>query len=147
MLGSGEVSNLNTTDATTSSLLIVHYINVGEADSILIEKNGKFMLIDGGNKADSKVVINYLKSKKVTKLEYVIATHPHEDHIGGLVEVIKTFLIGNVIMPKARTTTKIYEDLLKVIKAKGLKITASKTGTVYKLNNTSFTILAPNSTT
>lgn len=127
-----------------TSELKVHYIDVGQADGILIENNGQFMLIDAGNNADADLVVNYLKSKGVSKLDYVIATHPHEDHIGGMDNVINTFSIGKIIMPNAVTTTKTYEDVLNAISNKGLKITAPKTGDKYTLGGASFTILAPN---
>lgn len=128
-----------------TSNLNVHYIDVGQADSILIENDGKYMLIDGGNNEDGSLLVNYLKSKEISNLEYVIGTHPHEDHIGGLDTVINTFSVGKVIMPKATTTTKTYEDVLVAIKNKGLTVTTPKVGDNYTLGNATFSILAPNS--
>ncbi|MPQ44574.1 MBL fold metallo-hydrolase [Clostridium tarantellae] len=64
------------------NVMDVSYINVGQGDSELIQVNGKNILIDAGPRKSSKAVIEYLKSRNITTLDYVVATHPHEDHIG-----------------------------------------------------------------
>ena len=129
-----------------NSELKVHFIDVGQADSILIQQSdGSAMLIDAGNNADADLVVNYLKDQGIDKLDYVIGTHPHEDHIGGLDAVINTFNIGKVIMPKVSHNTKTFEDVLTAIKNKNLKVTSPVPGQSYKLGDAIFTILAPNS--
>ncbi|NLY43272.1 MAG: MBL fold metallo-hydrolase [Clostridiaceae bacterium] len=125
--------------------LLVHFLDVGQADCILIqEPGGKAMLIDAGNNADSKFIIDYLEEKKIERLEYVIGTHPHEDHIGSLDSVIYAFDIGQVFMPKRANTTKTFEDVLQAISDKGLKVTTPKVGDTYTLGEARWTILAPN---
>lgn len=126
--------------------LIVHFIDVGQADTILIENESSAMLIDGGNNNDSELVVNYIKSQGIKKIDYVIGTHPQEDHIGGLDAVINTFEIGKVIMPNVSSNTKTFEDVLLAINYKNLKITSPKVGDTYTLNNAQFTIMAPNKT-
>jgi len=132
--------------------LQVHFIDVGQADSFLIQlPNGQNMVIDGGNNADGTTVVNFIKSKGVTRLDYVIGTHPHEDHIGGLDDVIKNFTIGQVFMPSATATTVTYTDLINAIKAKGLAINTARAGGV-PINTTANglalkgTFVAPKST-
>ena len=125
--------------------LLVHFLDVGQADCILIqEPGGKAMLIDAGNNADSEFVIDYLEKRQIEKLEYVIGTHPHEDHIGSLDSVIYAFDIGKVFMPKKTNTTKTFEDVLQAISDKGLQITAPEVGDTYRLGEAYWTILAPN---
>ena len=133
----------NSQDA--ESKFSVSFIDVGQADSILIKTNGMAMLIDAGNNADGSAVVSYIRSLGISKLDYVIGTHPHEDHIGGMDDVIRAFDIGKVIMPKATNTTKTFEDVLTAISSKGLKITTPIPGSSYSLGDASFTILAPNS--
>lgn len=128
-----------------NSTLKVHFIDVGQGDSILIESAGKYMLIDAGENEKGKVVINYLKNTGVKKLDYIIATHPHSDHIGGLDDVVRQFDIGKVIMPDVEHTTNTFDDLLDAISEKGLKITKAKVGNKYDIGDASFVIIAPNS--
>jgi len=128
-----------------ASMLRVHIIDVGQGDSILIETENKYMLIDAGERNKGKIVTDYLDDIGVEKLDYIIATHPHSDHIGGLADVIKHFEVGKIIMPNAVHTSKTYEDLLDTISEKGLKITKAVAGNEYKLGKASFVILAPNS--
>lgn len=109
--------------------LHIHYIDVGQADSILIKaSDGTAVLIDGGNNPDGPNVVNYLKSQQVKELAAVIATHPHEDHIGGLDAVIKSFPVKAVYMPNASTTTKTFEDLVSAVTASGAKRIQAKAG-------------------
>lgn len=124
--------------------LKVHYIDVGQADSILIQQGNNSMLIDAGNNADSELVKSYIQKQGITSLQYVIGTHPHEDHIGGLDYVINSFKIGNVFMPKKTATTRTFEDVLNAVKNKGLKITQPSIGQSFNLGEAKFTILAPN---
>ncbi|KMT22956.1 ComEC/Rec2 family competence protein [Clostridium cylindrosporum] len=138
-------NNIKQNNSNTSSIFKVHFINVGQADSILIQDGKVNMLVDAGNNADSSTVINYLKRQKINNLDYVIGTHPHEDHIGGLDEVIKSFSIGKIYMPKVSHTTKTFMDVVNAIKSKGLKITTPTPGSKFTLDTANTTILAPNS--
>lgn len=126
--------------------LEVHYIDVGQGDAILIKQNDKSMLIDAGDNAYGSRVVNYLKSNNIKRLDYIVGTHPHADHIGGMDDVINTFDVGKIIMPQVTHTSKTFEDVIIAIKNKGLKITTPKVGDVYEIGDANFTILAPNNT-
>jgi len=125
--------------------LKVHYIDVGQADSILIEQGSSSMLIDAGNNEDANTVINYITEQGITKLNYVVGTHSHEDHIGGLDGVINSFQVGKIYMPKATANTKTFLDVVSAIKAKGMKATVPTVGETFEVGNATATILAPNS--
>ncbi len=126
--------------------LKVHFLDVGQGDSIFIElPTNETILIDASIKDASDKIINYLKEENVSKIDYVFATHPHSDHIGGMSAVIKAFDIGQIYMPKAVTTTKTYENLLLTIKDKNLKIKTAKAGnTIIDTDDLKLVVLAPN---
>ncbi|HWK22335.1 MAG TPA: S-layer homology domain-containing protein [Ureibacillus sp.] len=93
----------------------VHFIDVGQGDSILIEApNGNTMLIDGGTKASGDEVVSFLKSQNIDDLEYVVATHPDADHIGGLINVFAAYKVKNFINSGKNHTTDTYSQLLSV---------------------------------
>lgn len=123
--------------------LEIHFIDVGQADCILIKSNEEAMLIDAGNNDDADLIENYLKNQGIEVLNYVIGTHPHEDHIGSLDFVINNFNIKNVIMPKKATTTKTFEDVVAAIENNTLSITLPKAGDKYTIGDAEFTILSP----
>ena len=131
----------------SSGTLRVNYIDVGQGDSIFIQlPNNETMLIDAGEAYKSDNVINYLNNLGITKIDYVIGTHPHTDHIGGLEEVINTFDIGSIYMPRASSTSKTYLDLLTAISNKGLKVkTAKSEVVVLDDDNLKLEFIAPNS--
>jgi competence protein ComEC len=112
-----------------SGTLEAHIIDVGQGDSILIRlPDGKNMVIDGGPGTAATTVVNYIKGQGITLLDYVVETHPHEDHIGGLTNVINSFTIGKVYIPNATATTQCYKDLMNAIKAKNITPIQTKAG-------------------
>ena len=127
--------------------LRVNYIDVGQGDSIFIQlPNKETMLIDAGEAYEADNVINYLNNLGIKKIDYVVGTHPHTDHIGGLEEVINTFDVGSIYMPKVSSNSKTFEDLLTTISNKGLKVKTAKSGVVVlSEDNLKLEFIAPNS--
>ena len=128
--------------------LKIHFIDVGQADSILLQiPGGKNILVDAGNNNDGSLVTDYLEKLGIKKIDFLVGTHPHEDHIGGMDNVIKAFEIGKVFMPNKTTTTKTFEDVLLALKAKNLKITTAKAGvSLLEQDNLKINFIAPNET-
>ncbi|HUM58921.1 MAG TPA: ComEC/Rec2 family competence protein [Bacillota bacterium] len=123
----------------------VHFLDVGQGDSILIQfPDGRNMLVDAGGNDDASTVVNYLKKTGVKRLDYLIGTHPHEDHIGSLDTVINSFQIGEVFMPKVTHTTRTFQDVLEAIDRKGLQINPARAGvTIMEDGMLAARILAP----
>ena len=124
----GEESEKQQVEFVAQEDLLIDFIDVGQADSILIRNQDKTMLIDAGTNEAGETVVNYLKNLGITQIDYLIGTHPHEDHIGGLDDVISQFDIGQIYMPKIETTTKTFEDVLDAVEAKNLTITSPNKG-------------------
>lgn len=115
--------------------LRVYCLDVGQGDSILITNNNKTMLIDASTNEMGNRVVKYLNDLGIKKIDYLVGTHPHEDHIGGLDNVIKNFDIGTIYMPNVVATTKTFEEVIDAISAKKLKVTSPKTGDKFTVGN------------
>ena len=96
----------NDKDEWLQVIIYITYLDVGQADSILIQNKGHNMLIDAGNNEDGPLLVQYFKEQNITKFDYLITTHPHEDHIGGMDDIINNFDIEKIYMPDVTTTTK-----------------------------------------
>ena len=109
----------------------VHFIDVGQGDSEFIElPNGKTMLIDAGTTESGEKVANYIAGLGYSRIDYIVATHPHEDHIGGMARVLRSFDIGEIWMPRATSNTATFEGLLDVIAEKGIPVHTAEEGKV-----------------
>ncbi|WEV18004.1 ComEC/Rec2 family competence protein [Clostridium perfringens] len=115
------------------SKLMISYMDVGQGDAAYIKVNGNDILIDAGPRSNSKELLEQLKAKNIDNFELVIATHPHEDHIGGMVDVFKEYEVKAFYSPKITHTTKTYENLVKAVKDEGLKTKELKGGMVIDL--------------
>jgi competence protein ComEC len=129
--------------APASDNLTVHFIDVGQADCALLECDGKFMLIDGGNVADSSLVVSYLQKAGVEELEAVVCSHAHEDHVGGLPGVLAVFPTKAVYAPTRTYSSKCFDDFLYYTDQQGLTVTIPKVGDAIKLGGTTATVLGP----
>lgn len=128
-LSDEEQQSNSAAETVSDRTLITHYIDVGQGDSEFIEfPNGKTMLIDAGPTDAGQTVVDKIKELGYSKIDYLIGTHPHADHIGGMRTVVNSFDIGEIYMPKISTNTKTYEKLLTAIQDKGLKIKTAKAG-------------------
>jgi competence protein ComEC len=122
----------------------VHFIDVGQADAALVLCDGKAMLIDGGNKADSNLIYTYLKKHNITHLDYIIGTHGHEDHIGGIPGALQFATAGVVYCSVTSYNSKAFDNFKNAVKNRGLSITVPTVGTTFNLGSATCTILAVN---
>lgn len=128
----------------TDEFLKIYFLDVGQADSTLIINNNQTMLIDAGNNEDGNLIVEFIKSLGIEKIDYLVGTHAHEDHIGGMDDIINNFNIGTVYLPyttEKTTTTKTFEDVLDSLIAKNLSITTANIGDKFTLGNTNCEIM------
>ena len=145
LLGGCELvpAELPTAPAADGGSLTVHYIDVGQADSILLECDGEFMLIDGGNRDDGQLVVSYLEQQGVQELEAVVCTHAHEDHVGGLPSVLAVFPTEAVYAPTRTYSSKIFDDFLYYVDQQRLEVTIPAPGDTLTLGDTVLTVMGP----
>jgi competence protein ComEC len=124
-----------------STDLTIHFIDVGQGDSILIQTPAQHLLIDGGERSAGPTVVNYLRGQGVKALDLVISTHPHSDHIGGLIDVLKAFPVKEVIDPAIIHTTKTFEEYLTLIEQKNIIFTEGRAGLSRELGDGIFMAL------
>ncbi len=127
--------------------LKIYYLDVGQGDSeFIILPNGETMLIDAGTSSYGGKVSSFIGSLGYSKINYLVATHPHADHIGGMSDVLDTFEIGTAYMPNAVTTTKTYESFLSKLIEKQINTIQTVAGlTIIDDGYFSVRLLAPNS--
>lgn len=128
-----------------SGILTVSVLDVGQGDAIYIAlPNGESMLIDAGERSRGDDVVQYVKARGDQTIEYLVGTHPHADHIGGMEQVLDNLDIGAVFLPNAETDTRTFEDFLLALSQKGLKIRTAKAGvTILNDEGLNIQVVAP----
>lgn len=127
--------------------LKVHYIDVGQGDSIFIQSGEDTMLIDCGEVGKDDEVKAYLDKLGITQIDYVIGTHPHSDHMGCMDKIVEYYDIGEIILPHLDDsdipTTKYFERFMTAVENKGLEITEAEPERIIKINTAECKIIAP----
>ena len=125
-----------------SDKLQVYFLDVGQADCEFIYNNGKTMLIDAGNDENGEKLVSFLKYIGITKIDYLIATHAHSDHIGGMNNIIDSFEIGNFYMPSITISTKQFNEVITSMEKKNLKFTSPNVGDKFLIDNASCEVMS-----
>ena len=123
--------------------LYVHYIDVGQGDSELICCGGEYMLVDAGEPSAADAVLDYLNSHGIEKLEYIVCSHAHADHCGGLDAVVENFEVGTVFTSPYAGSTPSYGIFTEAVEANGLELTVPTLGESYTLGEARFEFIGP----
>lgn len=128
-------------------VLYAQFIDIGQGDSTLLTSpSGKFVLIDTGPGSSEEDLVDHLDSMGVETIEYLILTHPHEDHIGGTPSVLERYDVRNVIMPDATADTSIFRRNLEAIEKEGCETILAEPGDTYEFDSCKIELLGPLST-
>jgi beta-lactamase superfamily II metal-dependent hydrolase len=130
-----------TTAQPTLNTLTIHFIDVGQGDAILIDLGDTEVLIDGGDKSPG--VVEYLNEYVNGALEVIVATHPHADHIGGLIAVLNTFEVQQVWHNGDTSTSQTYSDFMAAVQAEGAEAHIASRGDEIEAGGLTFTVLNP----
>ena len=123
--------------------LYVHYIDVGQGDSELVCCNGEYMLIDAGEPDASDAVLEYLDRHGIDKLDYLVCTHGHSDHCGGLDAVVESLEVETVFTSPYADDSPSYEIFTDAVYNAGLELTVPELGESYRLGEASFSFIGP----
>jgi len=121
----------------------IHFIDVGQADAELIICDDHAMLVDGGYKSDSSLIYSYLKKENITELDYIICSHPHEDHVGGLAGALNYAKAKNALCPVDSYDSDGFNDFKKYLDNQGVEITKPAVGESFSLGNSTVSVLGP----
>lgn len=122
---------------------VVHFINVGQADSTLIQNGEDTILVDCGNRDDAALVIEYLNGLGIEQIDYFVATHPHEDHIGCAGEILTNFEVDTLLKPDVENDTACYRNMMEAAEKNNVNIVYPEAGETFQLTQSSFQVLGP----
>lgn len=131
-------------EITEDSYFEVHYLDVGQGDAALVCCDGQYLLIDGGNKTDSSLIYSYLEDLNATYLDYIVASHAHEDHIGGLSGALNYASVGTVYCPVTEYDTEAFKDFKKYVEKAGVTITVPEAGDSFYIGSAKAKIIGLN---
>ena len=133
-----------TVKAEGNSEMAVHFIDVGQGNAILVQSGGQNLLYDGGDQSHADLIISYLQEQNVENIDYMIASHYDEDHIGGLVPCIDNFSVSNIFGPDYVHTSNLFNNFMNTATANAIIVQYPSVGETFDFGTGSFTVLAPN---
>ena len=134
---------VETPDENNDSGLELYFIDVGQGDAIFVRCEDHAMLIDGGTPSNSQKIYSFLVRKRIKHLDYIIATHGHYDHVGGLSAALNCVTAGRALAPKTDYESETFLDLTRYLKKQDLVLEVPSPGDVFSLGEASFEVLGP----
>lgn len=133
----------NIKHSSSNGELEVYFIDVGQGDASLVVCDNEAMLIDGGTSENSRKIYSFLKEHQINHLKYIVASHPHEDHVGGLRAALEYATCDEILTPVKESDNSYYQQFIEKAEEKAVEVTVSQDGDTYSLGSSSITILGP----
>lgn len=121
----------------------VHFIDVGQSDAALVLCDGQAMLIDGGNRGDSSLIYSYLEQRGIDHLDYMVCTHPHEDHVGGLAGALNYATVGVALAPVEDYDSQVFGNFKKYLEKQEKQVTVPAAGDTFFVGSAEVTVTGP----
>ena len=132
-----------TPSTVDTTALQVRFLDVGQADAALLQCGDATMLIDGGNREDSSLIVSVLKRLNIEKLDYLVCTHAHEDHVGGLAGALNVASVDTVLTPVTEYDSSVFETFIQAAKQQNCEIQIPESGDTFALGAATVTVLGP----
>ena len=137
------IEDITVSDTPEQFPFEIHFFEVGEADAAIVSCDGHYMLVDGGYAKSSSLLYSYLHRNGIEYLDYIVCTHAHEDHVGGLAGALNYAMVGTVYAPVSESDTRAFQSFVKYLGIQGKSITIPKAGDVFSIGGATVEIVAP----
>lgn len=134
---------LLTVSAKSAGNMTVHFLDIGQRTSILVQSDCQNMLYDGGDQNHAEQVVSYLQEQNVQNIDYMISSHYDEDHVGGLIKCLNSFSVSNLFGSDYIHDSDLYNTFMNTATGNAVIVQYPKVGDTFVLGTGSFTVIAP----
>jgi competence protein ComEC len=132
-------------ESSTGTSFKAHFVDVGQADAIILQSGEHAVLVDAGNASDADTLETYIDELGIESFDLVVGTHSHEDHIGGMTAIIEHYGVDTFLMPSEENDTRTFKNMMKALEDESVEVREATSGQTFEIGSMQFKVLAPNS--